>query len=195
MHIMRHLFARGSSALRWRRIGNVGIALAIVAACAPLPTQQQPADADAVRDLVTAPDPWTVQPQAQPPATPPVAIVAPGVGTQDGHPGRDAVASLAAKARREQQAGALDAAAATLERALRLDPRNARLWHQLAGVHFDQRHWRQSAEFATRSNALATDDKDLQALNWRLIAQVREATGDPQGATHAYDQAARLERD
>lgn len=182
------------STLRWRGMASVGIALALVAACAPLPTQQQPADESAVRDTAV-PDPWTAQPQAQPPATPPVAIVAPGVGTQDSHPGRDAVASLAAKARREQQAGELDAAAATLERALRLDPRNARLWHQLASVHFDQRQWRQSAEFATRSNALATDDKYLQALNWRLIAQVREATGDPQGATHAYDQAARLERD
>lgn len=181
---------------RRRTLWIAAMAAAVLAGCAPMPTQPPAPVQGKASDAPAVAETWTPQaPKTELPATPPVAIVAPGVGTQSAHPGREAVASLATKARREQKAGEWDAAAATLERALRLDPRNADLWHQMAGVHLDQKHWRQAAEFASRSNALAVDDKDLQARNWRLIARAREMSGDPQGATHAYDQAARLERD
>jgi len=46
--------------------------------------------------------------------------------------GNDAVVSLVNAAQSNISDGKYDAAAATLERALRLEPRNPALWHQLA---------------------------------------------------------------
>ena len=96
-----------------------------------------------------------------------------------------AVIALLSSAGRQQQGGDLSAAAATLERALRIEPRNARLWHQLAALRLTQQRYQLAADLAEKSNSLAPDDTLLRRNNWQLIARAREALGDRAGAQQA----------
>lgn len=88
-----------------------------------------------------------------------------------------AVAGLMQNARSDTAAGRLSSAAASLERALRIEPRNPRLWHELAKVRLRQGEYAQAESMAARSNAWAGSDSSLRAENQRLIEQAREAAG------------------
>ncbi|MGH8691578.1 MAG: tetratricopeptide repeat protein, partial [Burkholderiales bacterium] len=68
-------------------------------------------------------------------------------------------------------------AAASLERALRIEPRNPRLWHELAQLRFRQRDYAQAESLATRSDTWAGNDGELRAANQRLIEEARAARG------------------
>ena len=105
--------------------------------------------------------------------------------------GSAAVASLVNTARADAAAGRLTNAAASLERALRIEPRNPRLWQELARVRMQQGDYAQAESVAARSNSWAGNDGRLRAENWRLIAQAREARGDAAGARAALDTADR----
>lgn len=96
-----------------------------------------------------------------------------------------AVLALLSSADRQRQGGDVSGAAATLERALRIEPRNARLWHQLAALRLDQARYRLAADLADKSNSLAPDDAALTRANWALIARARSAMGDEEGARQA----------
>src|SRR6266851_10037988 len=102
-----------------------------------------------------------------------------------------AIASLLDGARADTAAGRLANAAASLERALRIEPRNPRLWHELAGVRLKQGDYAQAESTAARSNSWAGSDNALRAENWRLIAHAREARGDTEGARSALEAAER----
>lgn len=102
-----------------------------------------------------------------------------------------AVAGLLDAARADVASGRLVNAAASLERALRIEPRNPRLWAELARVRFKQGDYAQAESTARRSNSWAGSDSALRAENWRLIAQSREARGDGEGARTALEQAER----
>jgi predicted Zn-dependent protease len=102
-----------------------------------------------------------------------------------------AIASLMDGARVDADAGRLSQAAASLERALRIEPRNPRVWQELARVRLAQGDYMQVEGLAARSNTWARDDPALRAENWRLIARAREARGDQQGAMVAREAAAR----
>jgi tetratricopeptide (TPR) repeat protein len=68
-------------------------------------------------------------------------------------------------------------AAALIERALSITPRDGRLWLRLATVRFGQRRHAESVELAQRALTYAGDDADLrsqcQALIARANAEVR----------------------
>lgn len=100
-----------------------------------------------------------------------------------------AVASLMDGARADVAAGRLVNAAASLERALRIEPRNPRLWQELARVRLKQGDYAQAESVAARSSSWAGGDIRLRAENWRLIAQAREARGDAAGARAALEAA------
>ncbi|HEX9673345.1 MAG TPA: tetratricopeptide repeat protein [Burkholderiales bacterium] len=102
-----------------------------------------------------------------------------------------AVASLMDGARADVAAGRLMNAAASLERALRIEPRNPRLWQELARVRLKQGDYAQAESVAARSSSWAGGDNRLRAENWRLIAQAREARGDTAGARAALEAAER----
>ncbi len=86
-----------------------------------------------------------------------------------------AAASLLARADTHVQAGQWEQAAALLERALRIEPRNAWLWHHLATVRLRQGRYAQAVSLANKSSSLAPGDAALQAKNRRLIEEAREA--------------------
>lgn len=85
-----------------------------------------------------------------------------------------AVQALLERAADQQRAGDLVAAANTLERALRIDPNDARVWNRLAHVRLAQGRYRQAAGLAAKSNALARGDAALKADNERIIARARQ---------------------
>jgi tetratricopeptide (TPR) repeat protein len=98
-----------------------------------------------------------------------------------------AVAGLMETARADAASGNLANAAASIERALRIEPRNPRLWHELARVRLKQGQYAQAENVAARSNSWAGDDRALRAENWRLIAESRKARGDTEGAQKALE--------
>jgi Tfp pilus assembly protein PilF len=118
------------------------------------------------------------QPAPEAPPAPPPALQ---------HKESIAVAGLMESARSEAASGNLANAAASLERAIRIEPRNPRLWHELASVRLKQGQYAQAESVAARSNSWAGDDRALRAANWRLIAESRRARGDEEGAKAALD--------
>ena len=76
-------------------------------------------------------------------------------------------------ARTDAAAGRLPNAAASLERALRIEPRNPRLWQELARVRLQQGDFAQAESMAARSNTWAGGDSTLRAENQRIIEQAR----------------------
>ena len=105
-----------------------------------------------------------------------------------------AIAGLVERARSDAAAGRLANAAASLERALRIEPRNPRLWQELARVRLRQSDYAQAESLAQRSNTWGGTDNRLRAENWGLIAQSRQARGDAEGARKALELANQLNR-
>lgn len=101
-----------------------------------------------------------------------------------------AVVALLDQAQASLSAGQLEASDASLERALRIEPRNPVLWQELARVRLEQGQYRQAENLAAKSNALARNDQRLQAENWRIIGQARTKLGDLQKAHEAFERAA-----
>ncbi|HLY52143.1 MAG TPA: tetratricopeptide repeat protein [Steroidobacteraceae bacterium] len=101
----------------------------------------------------------------------PVETPAPSPGPRE----NVAVAGLMESARADAAAGRLAAAAASLERALRIEPRNPRLWQQLARVRLQQADYAQAESLAARSNGFAGGDTALRAENQRIIDESRAA--------------------
>ena len=84
-----------------------------------------------------------------------------------------AVAGLMESARADAASGRLVQAAASLERALRIEPRNPRLWHELARVRLRQGDTVQASNLAARSNSFAGSDARLRAANQSIIEQAQ----------------------
>ena len=123
-------------------------------------------------------------------ASPPEQASWPGWPEQSN---RKAVASLVDQARTEASAGRLGNAAASMERAIRLEPKNARLWQELARLRLNQRDYVQAEHVAMKANTLTRGDYAMRAENWNIIAQSREARGDMTGARSARELAKRVE--
>ena len=83
------------------------------------------------------------------------------------------MASIMQGARAEAASGKLANAAASVERALRIEPRNPRLWNELARIRLQQRDWAQAESTAARSNTFAGSDSALRASNAQIIDQAR----------------------
>lgn len=104
-----------------------------------------------------------------------------------------AVLALVDKAHAEAADRRLQSAIGTLERALRIEPRNPFLWQELARQHLAQGDYDQAESLAARSNSWAGANRPLRAANWRLIRDARLARGDAAGAQQAEDRAHQLE--
>ncbi len=88
------------------------------------------------------------------------------------------VSRLLASAQQLKRAKDWDGASGALERALRIEPRNASLWASLAEIKFEQKEWKGALQLAAKSNALSGEDATLRRRNWYLMANAHEALGD-----------------
>lgn len=97
------------------------------------------------------------------------------------------VLALLDNARQSAKDGQLHNAESQLERALRIDPRNAVLWHYMAKLRLHQDRIVEASGLAAKSNSLAGKNRRLQVDNWRIIAHARHEQGDATGAQQAQD--------
>lgn len=74
--------------------------------------------------------------------------------------------------------GQPEQAAATLERALRIEPRNPAILHYLGQTRLQQGRYDQAEALATQSNTLAGSDRLMRERNARLIQAAREGGGN-----------------
>lgn len=103
-----------------------------------------------------------------------------------------AVSRLHGTAKKQIAAKQYNAAASTLERVLRIAPRNAELWHSLAVVRLQQRRWEMARNMAAKSNSLTAANRSLQAKNWRIIANSHQAQGNQAAARQAWQRVRQL---
>jgi Tfp pilus assembly protein PilF len=114
-----------------------------------------------------------------------------GCSSKGGQAPRTTVTELAEAAADASYEGQTAVAAETLERALRLAPTDATLWHRLARVRLTEGRPDLAESLARKSMSLAPDDGALTRANWSLIADSREARGDVPGAEVARAEAKR----
>lgn len=103
-----------------------------------------------------------------------------------------AVLSLLEAAEQESAGEVFDKAAANIERALQIEPRNEYLYHRLALLRLRQERFEEAAALAAKSNSLASRNARLQEANWRVIAEARKSQGDEAGAAQAEQRAGQL---
>lgn len=101
-----------------------------------------------------------------------------------------AASALLESAAQNLHAGRLDQAAATLERALRIEPRNPAILHYLGQTRLQQGQYQQAESLAAKSSTLAGRDLALRERNAWLIAEARQA--DEQNLAPAVDDRERL---
>lgn len=86
-----------------------------------------------------------------------------------------AVATLLAQVSSREDKAQWERAAALLERALRIEPRNAHLWHRLAKIRLQQGRYGMAESLAQKSSALAKGDAELKQRNTEIINAARQA--------------------
>ena len=105
-----------------------------------------------------------------------------------------AVVALLDDADRYSAAGKKQQAVASIERALRIDPKNPLLWHKLSRLRLMESQWEQAIAMAKKSNVLAPGNKTLQMENWKIIGQSSAAMGDATSAARAREIVMELEK-
>ncbi|HTV94766.1 MAG TPA: tetratricopeptide repeat protein [Steroidobacteraceae bacterium] len=156
-----------------------------------------PAAALAVALLVTGCSSPSTRPSETPPAASPVPASpgappgappeAPPPPARPQAPPREihlspAERSLVMQAHTLLARGDIDAASATLDRALRIEPSNPLLWIELGRVRLAERDAHQAEVCARKALLLATGDHAAQAQAGRLLAEALRAQGRNQEA-------------
>ena len=106
-------------------------------------------------------------------------------------PQTSAVGSLVMAANENSQGGNQDSAVASIERAIRIEPRNATLYYKLAVLRLKQSKPRLAEDLARKAALLAANDNILKKHSWLLIANARELQKNVAGAKKAKAEAAK----
>ena len=179
-----------------RTLVSVALAVTLLSGCSfPLPRETGAPVEDRLPEPSGSPQPaqapaWESRTAYPAPKSEPVTRPAPAIRprmaylleTPKENTGTAAVATLLRKA---ESADSPQAAAATLERALRIEPDNPLVWNRLAKVRLEQGRPEQAEATAMKSNALAADRPALWPENWGIIADARSRQGDDAGAAEA----------
>jgi tetratricopeptide (TPR) repeat protein len=109
---------------------------------------------------------------AQPPPTAPVqpSPSAPSRAPPKQYRLGAASSALVAQAHKQMGGGDFGLAAATVERAMRIEPDNPLLWIELGRIRYTAGDYSQADSMGHKALALATGDVQAQASAWRLIA-------------------------
>jgi len=93
-------------------------------------------------------------------------------------PSRQAVLDLLAQSKSAMEESHYDEAESLLKRALRIEPGNAWLWHNMAVLKFYQKDYQQAIQQALKSNNLEKNNPRLKANNSKIIKQSYIELGD-----------------
>ena len=122
-------------------------------------------------------------PQPLPPAFEPLETFAPL---------SPAVSALALAAAQNSKSGNIESATTTIERAIRIEPRNATLYYKLALLKLKQSKPRLAEDLAKKAVLLASNDAQLKKHSWLLVARAREMQGDLEGGKEARAKAGKF---
>ncbi len=86
-------------------------------------------------------------------------------------------AAIYREAEEAMQAENYSSAELLLERALRVEPRNAHYWYTLGLAKFRQKKYPQAVQFCLKAESLAGSQPGLMARNQVLLAQAKKAAG------------------
>lgn len=144
------------------------------------PYEQPPVEAPMPPEEIPSADIYPAEPPtlSPPPAPKTFSLSAP-----------PAVLALENEIEGNLKSGGYGGAAASLERAIRIQPRNPELWHVLADVRLKQQQPVLAEDLAKKSNLLAKNNVELIRSNWIIIAESRRLKGDVAGASEALDMA------
>ncbi len=104
-------------------------------------------------------------------------------------PQSPAVGSLVMAANEDSQGGNLDSAVSSIERAIRIEPRNPTLYYKLSLLRLQQSKPRLAEDLARKAALLAVNDKALKKHSWLLVAKAREEQNNTAGADKARAEA------
>jgi tetratricopeptide (TPR) repeat protein len=177
------------------------LVLLVLGGCASINKQAtsegvNPVTAPAGGTSQSAPPHGEVPPAEVLPLSPPVAVpenAPPEPAPKAAASNNRAVIALLNRARVDSLSGQNESAGASLERALRIEPRNPWLWHELAQLRQAQGKYAQAISLAQKSSSFAGNDRRLLAQNWRVIGNARIAQGNPVAAELAFKHAIELE--
>jgi hypothetical protein len=169
--------------------------LTIESAPAETPEPSLPPPSPAASEAQVAPLPppapaAAASKESEPSSIPPSSLeLTPFEPMEDTAPLSPAVGALISAANESSQTGDLDSSAASIERAIRIEPRNATLFYKLALLRLKQSKPRLAEDLAKKSALLASTDNTLKRHCWLLIAHARELQQDFTGAKKAREKA------
>lgn len=174
----------GSDQLRTRATGRQLPAWSVAALVAMLTAGCVPPDMGQPEPATRAPVPSTAPAPAPPPA---VAVIrpVPDIGEAPPAPAEplpvprtappisSASQALLTQSRGHQAAGRYESAAASIERALRIEPRQPVLWLELGSIRLKEGDFAQAESMGRKALSLATGDAALTARAEQLIATAK----------------------
>ena len=131
------------------------------------PSLRSPAPTFPESPSAPAAGPGTAQPPPTAPGQPPPA---PSRAPPKQYRLGPASSALVAQAHKQMGGGDFGLAAATVERAMRIEPDNPLLWIELDRIRYTAGDYSQADSMGHKALALATGDMQAQASAWRLIA-------------------------
>lgn len=103
-----------------------------------------------------------------------------------------AILRLIADANTSSKAGNFVASVVTIERALRINPRNPVLIYKLAQLRLKQSKPRLAEDLAKKAALLAAHDKNLKKRSWLLVSIARSKQKNYHGAREAKSKADKI---
>jgi len=171
----------------------VSLLLAVVSGCAAPPFQNEPPAPPAPQPsgrgptLPTVPPPGSsTEPVIEAPAPPPLPKPRPKVAPATLSPASQA---LVTQAQAQRKRGDLPGATVSLERALRIEPRNPLLWIEMGRLRMDQRNYLQAEAMARKALSMAIGDERSQSQAWMLVADSLRARGRNAEAQEAIERS------
>jgi hypothetical protein len=175
--------------------------LAILAGCAAEPFRTEPPTTPttpstagrgpSIPEEPPLPVPGTTEPVIEAPTPTPVPKERPRVAPASLSPASKA---LVTQAQAQREKGDLPGATVSLERALRIEPRNPLLWIEMGRLRMDQRNYPQAEAMGRKALAMAIGDSRTQSSAWVLISDALRARGRNPEAQEALDRSRELAR-
>ena len=173
--------------MRFPILVSLAVTAGLLSACSLVRHEPEPS-------APSVPPPSSVPPapeQAPPPPAPPTIQEQPPPPPKQFHLS-PATAALVAQAHKQEAAAAYQPAAATIERALRIEPENPLLWIELGQVRLSENNAVQANGMGRKALALATGDARAESSAWHLIADTLRAQNRNQEAAEADQKSASL---
>ena len=175
--------------MRFHSFISLLVAASLLSACSVFRAPESPS-APSPPSRPTSPGvPGTAQPQPAPTPEAPTAPEQPSRPPPKQFRLSPATNALVQQAHSQAHAGAFAPAAATVERALRIEPENPLLWIELGQIRLSENNPAQADATGHKALALATGDPQAQASAWRLIAESLRVRGRNEEAANADKKA------